>query len=191
MDFMWLFWGFYTLAFAAALAIVTYAVGWRSRQKGRLCSEMTMGTVVRYSAVRYNGVRLPVVEYVVDGQSYTVAGPKFKAGVTFTASVPVPGLRVKQTSNLNTREDLPDVLVRKQIRSSFGNGQAERNQTFLPQLYPVGSQAEVYYDPDKPKRSYVQRHVSPPVIFSIWIPLIASIVCIGLSVYFLAQYFIA
>lgn len=174
-EFWGIFWGCYILAFAAAMLIVAYVLGWRSMCKEKRCTEYTTGTVVRYSAVRYNGVSLPVVEYTADGQIYKVVGPRFKAGVVIHTTVPWAGCEVRQTDNLTTREELPDVLVRKQRRSSFGNSRAEITKTSLPELYPVGSQADVYYDPNKPKRAYVQRYVAPPAIFSFWIPLIGGI----------------
>ncbi|MBQ8687212.1 MAG: DUF3592 domain-containing protein [Ruminococcus sp.] len=174
-GFWGIFWGCYILAFAIAMLIVAYALGWRSMCKERLCTAHTTGTVVRYSNVRYNGVRLPVVQYTADGQTYHTVGPRFKAGVVVYTTTPWAGGEAAQTSNLTTREDLPDVLVRKQRRSSFGNSRAELSKTSLHELYPVGSQANVCYDPDKPKRAYVERYVAPPAIFSFWIPFIGGI----------------
>lgn len=77
-----IFWGLYTLAFAVATLLVWYFLYYRKKHYTELCSVKTTGTVVRYSAVRYNDISLPVVEYTANGRTYTVVGPKFSATVT-------------------------------------------------------------------------------------------------------------
>lgn len=77
-----IFWGLYTLAFAVAALLVWHFLYYRKKHYTELCSVKTTGTVVRYSAVRYNDISLPVVEYTANGRTYTVVGPKFSATVT-------------------------------------------------------------------------------------------------------------
>ena len=83
-----IFWGLYTLAFAVATLLVWYFLYYRKKHYTELCSVKTTGTVVRYSAVRYNDISLPVVEYTANGRTYTVVGPKFSATVTKSFSSP-------------------------------------------------------------------------------------------------------
>lgn len=53
-----IFWGLYTLAFAVAALLVWYFLYYRKKHYTELCSVKTTGTVVRYSAVRYNDISL-------------------------------------------------------------------------------------------------------------------------------------
>lgn len=105
-----IFWGLYTLAFAVAALLVWFFLYYRKKHYTELCSVKTTGTVVRYSAVRYNDISLPVVEYTANGRTYTVVGPKFSATVTKSFSSPFHRAKTDITSNLTTREDLPSVL---------------------------------------------------------------------------------
>ncbi len=179
---MWnLFWGLYILAFGVACLIVAYALGWRSRHKKARCTEQITGTVIRFSNVRYNGVSLPVVEYHVNGTPYTAVGPKFKAGTSMTLSVPgaIPGLRT--VSNLESRENLPDVHSTRLVYDPEGT---QKNVT-LHDLYPIGSQAVVFYDPKHPKCSFVERYAPIPQFLSFWMPLFFGVVLTLAALYVL------
>lgn len=122
-----------------------------------LCSVKTTGTVVRYSAVRYSDISLPVVEYTANGRIYTVVGPKFSATVTKSISAHFHLVKSDITSNLTTREDLPSVLKLNLRQNSL----AGLTKSPLLELYPLGSQADVFYNPRKPKMAYVQRFARP------------------------------
>lgn len=176
---LYLFFGIYLFAFAIALLIVAYALGWRSMRKPSRCTEKTTGTVIRYSAVQYNYFSLPVVQYAVDGVDYTVVGPKFKAGVKVKGSV---FNRCEWRTNLHTREDLPDVI--KSIPVLPGD---TAPIVSLYDLYPVDSTVEVFYDPNKPKVSYVQRYAGISPFLSFWLPLVCGILCAAGGVVFLWQ----
>lgn len=174
-----LFWGLYVWAFALACLIVAYALGYRSRQKGKKCSVMTWGTVVRYSALRYNGVSLPVVAYTVNGQEYEVVGPHFKAGVIKTFSAPWNKVMAEQESNIREKEPLPDVIKVNRSQNSF----ASVNVTPLMERYPVGSYAKVFYDPQKPRRAFVERYAGTMQFLSFWLPLVIGIFLVVLGFY--------
>lgn len=61
-------------------------------------------------------------------------------------------------TNLTTRENLP-LQLKVQIRwNSFVS--IENSPLF--QLYPVGSEADIYYNPAKPKEAFVQRYERVP-----------------------------
>lgn len=175
-----IFWGIYLLIFDIAMFLIAYLLGWKSMHKKERCNKKTEGTVIRYSYVRYNGVSLPVVEYFVDGNNYKVVGPKFKAGVKKTFSAPWNSLIAKQETNLNTREDLPDVLKINSTENSFVNIRI----TPLKDLYPIGSKVDVYYDERNPKVSYVQRYAGTMLFFSFYLPFVLGILFLILSLYF-------
>lgn len=152
-----IFWGCYVMAFAIAMYLVWYFLYFRKRNFAEKCTCRIEGEVARYSMAQYNGFSLPVVEYWVNGELYKVVGPKFKGSVVKSLSTPFSNVetQIKQT-NLNTREDLPDVLKVSMVRNSVNS------ITYSPllELYPIGSTATVYYNPDKPKMAYVQRYVA-------------------------------
>lgn len=176
-----LFWGLYVLAFALACYIVAYALGYRSIKKGKRCSVKTHGTVIRYSAVRYNGVSLPVVRYFVDGKEYTVVGPHFKAGVKKNFSAPWHDVAAEQESNISENDPLPDVIQMSQKTNSFVNVCTSP----LMARYPIGASADVYYDPQKPNRAYVERYAGTMLFFSFWLPLVFAICLTVLGLYLL------
>lgn len=177
---MWnLFWGLYILAFGIACLIVAYAVGWRSMRKTVRCTARTTGVVERYSSVVYNGVHLPVVRYRVGDAEYTVTGPKFKAGVKVSVSTPFGTTGLIRVSNLDTRENLPDVYKVMIVPDT----EEARRRPWLPDLYPVGSHADVFYDPAEPKCAYVQRHVPLPQFLAFWMPLVFGVVLTVLALW--------
>lgn len=73
-----------------------------------------------------------------------VVGPKFRYTRNQTLSCPVHAIDSKVDSNLVTRENLPEVLdiwVEK-------NGFASITKLPLLDLYPKGSSADVFYNPN-------------------------------------------
>lgn len=175
-----LFWGFYVLAFAVACLIVSYALGYRSTQKEKRCSVKTRGTVVKYTIAQYNGFSLPVVEYTADSNKYTVVGPHFKGGVKKHFSAPWHKITAEQESNIKKGEPLPDFIKVTRKTNSF----ASVYTSPLMERYPVGSQVDVYYDPRKPKRAYVERYAGTVLFLSLWLPLFLGVALTVLAGYF-------
>ena len=89
--------------------------------------------------------------------AFAVAGPKFSATVTKSFSSPFHRAKTDITSNLTTREDLPSVLKLNLRQNSL----AGLTESPLLELYPIGSQADVFYNPRNPKMAYVQRFARP------------------------------
>lgn len=87
----------------------------------------------------------------------TVVGPKFSATVTKSFSSPFHRAKTDITSNLTTREDLPSVLKLNLRQNSL----AGLTESPLLELYPIGSEVDVFYNPYKPKMAYVQRFARP------------------------------
>ena len=148
-----LFWGLWCLAFAVAIWVCAWVTCFSRLGMERRCTARALGRVVRWSAVRCAGVRIPLVEYEAGGRTYRVAGPKFVSAVKTVVSTPFEDPEVRYETNLTTREDLPTRL-RVRVR---GNSIASMGVSPLAELYPVGSEADVYYNPCKPKEAFVQR----------------------------------
>jgi len=150
-----LFWGLYMLAFAAAGWIafgITY-IG--SRRQARRCTAHAAGQVVGVSALTCAGLHLPLVAYQAEGRTYKVAGPRFTSGMRTEVSTPWTGGTAIE-SNLTSRQDLPDRLKVRIHRNSVVSVIKSQDSP-LYQLYPLGSPADVWYDPARPRRAFVQR----------------------------------
>ena len=121
------------------------------------CTEKTEGVIIRYSYALYNGISLPVVEYTVDGNQYKVVGPKFLSAISNTISTPL-GSIVSDVKMDNFEDgEIPQVLRYKIYRNSF----ISLTKSPLMERFPIGGKVTVYYDPKKPKHSYVERPLKP------------------------------
>lgn len=98
-----------------------------------------LGEVVNYS---YNQSRAPVVEYEVNGKNYKTA---LRYSVVITTSSTFKPIKSK------VKGDILDTKLR--IRN---NSAAYINMT-MQEAFPLGSYMNVYYNPDKPKESFVER----------------------------------
>ena len=126
-------------------------------KNSKRCTERTEGVIIRYSYALYNGISLPVVEYTVDGNQYKVVGPKFRSAILNTISTPF-GSIVSDVKMDNFEDgEIPQVLRYKIYRNSF----ISLTKSPLEEHFPVGSKVAVYYDPKKPKYSFVARPLKP------------------------------
>ena len=126
-------------------------------RNAKSCTQKTEGVIIRYSYALYNGISLPVVEYTVDGNRYKVVGPKFRSAISNTISTPL-GSIVSDVKMDNFEDgEIPQVLRYKIYRNSF----ISLTKSPLEEYFPVGSKVAVYYDPKKPKYSYVERPLKP------------------------------
>ena len=126
-------------------------------RNAKRCTQKTEGVIIRYSYALYNGISLPVVEYTVDGNQYKVVGPKFRSAISNTISSPV-GSIVSDVKMDNFEDgEIPQVLRYKIYRNSF----ISLTKSPLEEYFPVGSRVAVFYDPKKPKHSYVERPLKP------------------------------
>ena len=145
------------------------------RSKCERCSRVVPGKVVRYSAASYGecGVHLPVVEYEIDGTVYRKTGPKY----SFT-SVSISSPFIKE----NTREYSTDIYAQNFKVKTRTNSFAGVIRNPMNELFPLGSEIEVHYDPRKPKRAYVLRPYKCGVIikvFAIIGAIFAAVACIA------------
>lgn len=147
---------------AMVFLIVMYVFGIR-RMWGdqKACTERVVGTVLGPSNIHYVGHHVPLCRYEAEGQAFEVAGPLFEWGST--------GGLVRK-SNLTDREHLPRRLVAPMITWTGEDGDAGpgfaawSNEDLyavsaLAELYPAGSDVDIWYEPGNPGNAYVQRPV--------------------------------
>lgn len=172
-----LFWGLYILVFSIATITTWYFLYFKRKNKENRCNEKVIGKVTKYSNIRYNDIRLPVVEYSINNQKYKAVGPHFRGIIKTSIKLMTHKIGDTYKSNLTTREDLPEVL-----KLHVGqNGIMNYGISPLLDLYPIGSDVEIYYNPNNPKDSYVQRFIKP----SKWLNLllILGIILLILAIY--------
>ena len=115
-----------------------------ARKKAKACTAATMGTVIDHRFMG-EGRMYPVLEYTVDGTQYR-ATKQFR------------GIKTKSLSGLPIRtqaaahED-PKGWLHVQTRP------IARPDTLAEQLWPLGRQMTVYYNPSSPDKSYVERPI--------------------------------
>lgn len=175
-----IFWGLYILCFGLIIIFVWYFLYFKKRNRITNCSEKIIGKITRYSLIKYNDISLPVVEYYVDNNKYEVVGPKFTAVVKKYFKSPTNNIKSNISSNLNTREDLPKVLKLNVKENSFVNVRFSP----LLDLYPIGSEVDVYYNPKKPKESYVQRFIKPSKIYYLLLILGIILIIVSICIFF-------
>lgn len=121
------------------------------------CTEKTEGKIIRYSNVLYNGISLPVVEYTVAGNQYKVVGPRFLSSVSKTVATPLNSVVSEVKLEDFDNGEIPQVLRYQVRRNSF----ISVTKSPLMERFPIGGKVTVYYDPNKPKCSYVERPLKP------------------------------
>ena len=149
--------GLMMLGFAAFTYFMFSYFIFSSYSNAKRCTEKTEGVIIRYSYALYNGISLPVVEYTVDGNQYKVVGPKFIMAISNTISTPL-GSVVSDVKMDNLEDgEIPQILRYKIYRNSF----ISLTKSPFMERFPIGGKAAVYYDPNKPKHSYVERPLKP------------------------------
>lgn len=113
------------------------------RKKDR-CTAVTTGTVTRYSFI--NGAPSPVVSYTVGGTAYE-RKRKFRGVVTVRTSFSPGDLKGKNQSCYISENDVVHIRA----------GSVLNLRSMAESLYPPGSSLPVWYDPDKPGRSYAEK----------------------------------
>lgn len=114
-----------------------------TRRKSR-CTAMTTGTVVRYSFA--NGTPSPVAAYTVGGISYEKKR-RFRGVVEVRTRLSPKDLTGENQSCYISENDV--VHMR--------GGAALNLRAMAERLYPLGSSIPVWYDPEKPRRAYVEK----------------------------------
>ena len=155
------------------MALVGLMIVWIKKRKAGLCTERTKGVYIKY---RYNGngVFFPIVEYTVGEKNYSVRR-RFR-GIKTKSVTGLPN-----TITADAWEDEKGWLNVK--RGSFVSYKA-----LAEKLWPIGSEATVFYDPKKPGRSFVERPVTVSFTSILCMCMGAGYFALGILLYFLLRY---
>lgn len=133
------------------LLLLSYLIGYKYLVMEKRCTAKVKGIIKKYTLAsrggENNGIHLPVVFYNVDGKDYKVVGPVYKSYITTNKITPF---------GKNEMNYSDDNQVLKVSRSSNLFAGIYKNP--IQELYPLGSEIDVFYDPKNPKLSYVLRY---------------------------------
>lgn len=140
--------------------------------KNKSCTQQTKGCVVRYGFPG-DGRMYPIVEYAVDGTCYRTR-KEFRGIITKKQSGFPVGVQAK------VYEDEKGWL-------HIQRGAIANLRLLAEGLWPMGSQMTVYYDPNDPKRSYVDRPLSGGFVSMMFVIMGAAAIALGGLTFFLIQ----
>lgn len=148
-----------SIVVAIFLWLLAYKLGWKYMVQEKHCTAKTTGKIVGYTiGGRADGkVRLPRVEYQVDGQNYKITGPEYKNYIVKSKH----SSRLKNTEINYTIDPYAQVFRYQYQSSSFIQIQANP----MTEMFPMDSIIDVYYDPSNPKLAYVLRYADLKWLF--------------------------
>ncbi|MDD6233574.1 MAG: hypothetical protein PUB17_00110 [Lachnospiraceae bacterium] len=160
---------FFAIFASIGLILLILSLIFRNKDKKMVeqCTVTTKGMVIKYTLWNNNGVHFPIVEYIVNNTKYN---QRLKYGWV-----------VKKTSSFNkiNTEVENDVKDRNLVIKS----NAHISTNALKEHFPIGTELDVFYNPQNPAKSYVMRFVKNPaakVLFFIGVSFIA-LAFIGLA----------
>ena len=141
---------FFIIFASVGLLLLILSLIFKSNDKKlvKQCRQITKGRVIKYTLSGNNGVHFPIVEYNVDNAKYT---QRLKYGWIVNKSSSFNDINTKAEGNVND-----DNLVIKSNTHISGNA--------LKEYFPVGTELEVFYNPQNPKKSFVMRFVKNPAV---------------------------
>lgn len=160
------------LSFGGAVLLCVSMVLSKYVHMDKKCKGKTTGIVRGYSQIGSNGgVRLPKVEYQVDGKQYFVVGPQYKATVVTSIWTP------NSVNDMTYYEDENHVLHVKRNLNSY----IKISYNPMRDMFPVGSELPVFYNENRPKVAYVLRFCNKSSAF--WLTFICGIGIFLMDVY--------
>lgn len=135
-----------------AFLLVGIVVNIAHKKKIERCTASVEGHVVRHVFRGEKGGMFPRVEYTVDGVTYQ-QNKRF-AWITTTEKISIRG----PLDNDAWEDEKGNLHIRRDMIVSY--------RDLAQKLWPIGSAMSVWYDPGKPKTSYVERPVRSAVGFA-------------------------
>lgn len=141
---------FFIIFVSAGLILLILSLIFRSRDKKmfKQCYQTIKGKVIKYTLWNNNGVYFPIVEYIVNNVKYN---QRLKYGWIINKSSSFN----KVNSEVENDAENDNLIIRS-------NSHISTNA--LKEHFPVGTELDVYYNPQNPKKSYVMRFVKNPAI---------------------------
>lgn len=141
------------------------------------CNKKTTGIVKHYTFATRGGenssIFLPVVHYTVDNKEYKVVGPEYKGYKIINITSPLSDNRV-----IECKEDENGYLIIKRTNNSV----IKFSKNPIEELYPIGTELDVYYCETNPKISFVLRNIGNNKL-KFWLCFLSAIFMMIIDVY--------
>ena len=120
----------------------------KDKKMVKQCTLTTKGKVIKYTLWNNNGVHFPIVEYIVNDTKYN---QRLKYGWI-----------VNKSSSFNKIKTEVENDVKE--GNLVINSNAHISTDALKEHFPVGTELDVFYNPQNPDKSYVMRFVKNPAV---------------------------
>ena len=141
---------FFAVFLLIGLVLLILSLVFKNKDKKMVekCTLSTKGKVIKYTLWNNNGIHFPIVEYVVKDTKYN---QRLKYGWIINKSSSFNGIKTKVVNDI-----LGENLVI--------NSNAYISTNVLKEHFPIGTELDVFYNPENPAKSYVARFVKNPAI---------------------------
>lgn len=153
------------------LLIVSIILKNKDKKMTRQCTMTTKGWVIKYTLWNNNGVHFPIVKYIVNDTEYN---QRLKYGWV-----------VKKSSSFNK--------IRTEVENDVKDGNlviksnAHISTNALKEHFPVGTELDVFYNPQNPGKGYVMRYVKNPAVKVLFIIGLAFVILAFIGLAFLPK----
>ena len=132
------------------LILLILSLIFRSKDKEMIkqCTLTTKGKVIKYTLWNNNGIHFPIVEYLVNETKYN---QRLKYG-----------LIINKSSSFNRIKTEVENDIKEQNLVINSNTYIYTNA--LKEHFPIGTELDVFYNPQNPNKSYVMRFVENPAV---------------------------
>ena len=141
---------FFIIFLLIGLVLLILSLIFKSKDKKMIeqCSLKTKGKVIKYTLWNNNGVHFPIIEYIVNDTKYN---QRLKYGWVVNKSSSFN--RIKTEVENDVKEE--NLVINSNVHISTNA---------LKEHFPVGTELDVFYNPQNPDKSYVMRFVKNPAV---------------------------
>ena len=141
---------FFVIFMVMGLILLILSLIFKSKDKEMIkqCTLTTKGKVIKYTLWNNNGIHFPIVEYIVNETKYN---QRLKYG-----------LIINKSSSFNRIKTEVENDVKEQNLVINSNTYIYTNA--LKEHFPIGTELDVFYNPQNPNKSYVMRFVENPAV---------------------------
>lgn len=141
---------FFAIFILMGLILLILSLIFKNKDKKMVeqCTLTAKGKVIKYTLWNNNGVHFPIVEYIVNNTKYN---QRLKYGWIVNKSSSFN--RIKTEVENDVKEG--NLVINSNVHISTNP---------LKEHFPVGTELDVFYNPQNPDKSYVMRFVKNPAI---------------------------
>ena len=141
---------FFIIFVAVGLVLMFLSLIFKSRDNKMIkqCNQKVKGKVIKYTLWNNSDVHFPIVEYIVNNNKYI---QRLKYGWVIIKESSFKKVDAEVENNVNS----DNLVISK-------NSHITTNA--LKEQFPIGTELDVYYNPQNPKKSYVMRYVKSPTV---------------------------